>query len=167
MDVGLGRSPPLPKEIIWLIVKQFIMLWVGKFFSDDGNEHVVIHVAHMVVVDSWLGCPFMKWNFDGDGSLGSAGTLKGFTWSSFFCTSSQLCIDEVPVHSINVIWPKFRGANDLYEIPEAFFRLLYSAIPVPVPKEKGLPVLVWIEKCKISTFGWVPNRVMTIHYRWH
>ena len=118
-------------------MKQFIVLQVGKFFSDDRDEHVVIHITHMVVVDSWLGCPFVKRNFDSDSSLGPAGTLKGLTRSIFLSTSSQLCVDEVPACSINITWPKFRVANNLYEIPEAFFGLLYSAIPVPVPKKIG------------------------------
>ena len=165
MNVHWGwRSPPLPKEIIWLIVKQFIMSRVGKFFSDNGDELVVIHIAHMVVIDSWLGRPFVKWNSDSDSGLGPAGTLKGLTRSSFLSTSSQLCVDKVPAHSINVTWLKFRGTNNLYEVPEAFFGLLYSAIPVPVPKEIGRPVQVWIEKCGICR---VPSRVMIIHYRWH
>ena len=166
MNVDQGwRSPPLPKEVIWLIVKQFVMLWVGKFFSDDGDECVVIHVTNVVVVDSWLGHPFMKWNFNIDSTLGPASTLKGLTWSSFLGTSSQLGVDGVPACSINVLWPKSRSANNLYERPKAFFRLLYSTIPVPVHKEIGQPVQVWIEKCGISTFGWVASRATIICYR--
>ena len=93
MNVHWGwRSPPLPKEIIWLIVKQFIMSQVGKFFSDNRDELAVIHITHMVVVDSWLGHPFVKWNSDSDSSLGPAGTLKGLTWSGFLSTSSQLVV---------------------------------------------------------------------------
>ena len=166
MNVDRGwRSVTLPKKIIRLIVKQFIVLLVGKFFSDDRDEHAMMHVAHMVVIDSWLGRPFMKWNFDSNSGLGPAGTLKGLIWSSFLCTSSQLCIDGVPARSIDVFWPKFGGANYLYELSEAFFGLLHSIIPVPVSKEKGRPVRIWIEKWGISAFGQVPGRVTAIPHR--
>ena len=143
VDWGWG-SHALPKEVIWLIVEQFVMSWVRKFFADDGDERVVIHVAHMVVVYSWFGSPFMKWNFDGDHGLGPASTLKGLIWPCFF--HPKLCIDEVPASAIDIFWLKFMGADNLYEILEAFFRLLNSAIPVPVPEEKGQSVWIWIEK---------------------
>ena len=143
VDWGWG-SHVLPKEVIWLIVEQFVVSWIRKFFADDGDECVVIHVTHMVVVYSWFGGPFMKQNFDGDRGLGPASTLKGLIWPCFF--HPKLCIDEVPASAIDIFWPKFTGDDNLYEILEAFFRLLNSTIPVPVPEEKGRSVRIWIEK---------------------
>ena len=59
VDRGWG-SPGLPNEIVWLVVKQFIMLWILEFFPDDRNKFVMMHVANVIIVDSWFGHLFME-----------------------------------------------------------------------------------------------------------
>ena len=71
--------PVLPKEIVQLVVKQFVLLWVGKLFLDDGNECAMIHIAYVVVIHSWPWHPFMKWHFYGDWVLVHPAPSKG--WS--------------------------------------------------------------------------------------
>jgi len=139
----------LPQEIIWLIVKELVVLWIGKFFLDDGHKFAVIHVAHMIIVNSWFRRPFMKRHFDADCSLGPASTLKRFL-SCLFCTSSQLCVDEVPACTVNIVRSKFGGADNLDQLLKTSFGFLYSTVPIPVAKEKQRPVWIRIEKSMIS-----------------
>ena len=135
VDWGWG-SPVLSNKIIWLVVKQFVVLWILEFFLDDGDNFVMIHVTNVIIVDSWFGRPFMKRYFDGNCSLGPAGALKELFGAQFVCSSSQLCINGIPVCATDVFWSKFRGPNDLYKLLKTFLRLLDSAIPIPVTKEK-------------------------------
>ena len=124
------------------------MAWIGKFFSDNRHKSAVIHVAHMIVVNSRFRRPFMKRYFDGDRSLGPARTLKRFP-SYLFCASSQLRVDEVPARTVDVFGSKFGGANDLDQLFETSFGFLYSTVPVPVAKEKRKPVWIRIERSRV------------------
>ena len=142
-------------------MKELVVMEVRKLLPNDGDKCAMIHVTHMVVVDPWFGCPFMKWYFDGNCSLGPASAFKWLIWSHFL--SLQLCIDGVPVCATDILWLKFRGTNNLYELLESFFGLLYSAIPVPVSEEKRRYVRVWIETCDVSTVNLVLGRVINIH----
>ena len=61
-------------------MKQLVVLWVSKFLPDDRDECAMIHVAYMVIVNSWFGRPFVKWHFDGDCSLGPGSALESMIW---------------------------------------------------------------------------------------
>ena len=149
MDIDrCWRSSTLPQEIIWLIVKELVVSWIGKFFSDDRHKFAVIHVTHMVIVNSWFGRPFMKRHFDTDCGLGPAGTFKRFL-SCLLCTSSQLSIDEVPARTVDIVRLKFRGADNLDQFLETFFGFLYSNVPIPAAKKKQRPVWIRMEKSVI------------------
>ena len=129
------------------------MSWIGKFFSDNGHKSAVIHVAHMIVVNSWFGRPFMKRYFDGDHSLGPASTFLSY----LFCASLQLCVNEVPARTVDIFGSKFGGANDLDQLFETSFGFLYSTVPVPVAKEKRKPVWIRIERSSVTTVTFHPS----------